>query len=61
MFRPGKGKGGKAGSPGTPGGPASAGGARGSEKGAFQGRCWKCNEVGQCRVDLDSARSGAEP
>eukprot|EP00969_Alexandrium_andersonii_P290808 12853868-Alexandrium_andersonii.AAC.1 len=40
----GKGKGGKPGSPAALGGPASAGGAKGAGKGAFQGRCWKCNE-----------------
>eukprot|EP00969_Alexandrium_andersonii_P205206 9067476-Alexandrium_andersonii.AAC.1 len=39
-FRPGKGrgKGGRPGSPGAPGGPVSTGGAKGSGKGAFQGR-----------------------
>eukprot|EP00969_Alexandrium_andersonii_P081607 3597330-Alexandrium_andersonii.AAC.1 len=47
-FRPdkGRGKGGKPGSPGTLGGPVSTGGAKGAGKGVFQGRCWKCNEVG---------------
>eukprot|EP00969_Alexandrium_andersonii_P358215 15450526-Alexandrium_andersonii.AAC.1 len=47
-FRPGKGrgKGGEPGSPETPGGPVSTGGAKGSGKGGFQGRCWKCDEVG---------------
>eukprot|EP00969_Alexandrium_andersonii_P014794 646636-Alexandrium_andersonii.AAC.1 len=40
----GKGEGGKSGSPAALGGPAFAGGAEGGGKGAFQGRCWKCNE-----------------
>eukprot|EP00969_Alexandrium_andersonii_P352347 15437477-Alexandrium_andersonii.AAC.1 len=47
-FRPGKGRGegGKPSSLGAPVGPASAGGAKGAGEGRFQGRRWKCNEVG---------------
>eukprot|EP00969_Alexandrium_andersonii_P266835 11792452-Alexandrium_andersonii.AAC.1 len=66
MLRPGKGKGegGKPGSPATPGGPASAGGAK-----VQRGRAQvlrvppqgQGSEPAERRVDLDAARSRAEP
>eukprot|EP00969_Alexandrium_andersonii_P278331 12303403-Alexandrium_andersonii.AAC.1 len=71
MFKgKGKGKGGRPGPPAAPGGPASAGGAKGAGKGAFQGRCWKCNEVGhrssECPLkgkgqSLQNAESSTQP
>eukprot|EP00969_Alexandrium_andersonii_P286768 12677383-Alexandrium_andersonii.AAC.1 len=54
----GRGEGGKPGSPDAPGGPASARGAKGNRKGSFQGRCWKCNEVGHRASDCPQKGEG---